>query len=292
MNSLHKIRPQLCNKSVENIETPEIYKVHHHNWDSSMRCTNLTSDVTVNGVHCYKMKCEIYFISTAVVLCNVPSKEINKSTRDIAHIVFKLQYILCIPVGCVPTACLLAGGMHTLVGVHLLEGGASTGGGMLPLEGCIHWRKKCIHCRVGASTGWGASGGSIQRGLHPGSTLPSVNRMTHTCENVTFPHTPYAVSKDYALRPVYTSINDWFGEPSLTLASFLISWGCNTFLKSFTWFIKNSKPFNQSDIPNDIDAGAQCKLLNFAELWSTEIFWGVGVGSKLWSTEISLGGGG
>ena len=46
--------------------------------------------VTVNGVQCYKVKSETHFVTTAVVLCNVPSEEINRSTRDIAHIVFKL----------------------------------------------------------------------------------------------------------------------------------------------------------------------------------------------------------
>ena len=54
-------------------------------------------------------------------------------------------------------------------GVHPLEGGC--------MQGCI-WR--------GASRG----GCILDAPSHP------VNRMTHACENITLPHTPYAVGKD------------------------------------------------------------------------------------------------
>ena len=109
---------------------------------------------------------------------------------------------VCIPVGCVPvdrlyysggweglastgggastgSASTEGGGVHSLEGVYKLKEGASTGGG------CIHWMGASGECMQG-----------VHQGVHPRCTLLSVNRMTYTCENITFPHTPYVVGKN------------------------------------------------------------------------------------------------
>ena len=41
--------------------------------------------------------------------------------------------------------------------------------------------------------------------------------------------------------PFTVSSNDWFGVSPPMLASYLIDWGCNPFLKHIIWFIKTSK---------------------------------------------------
>ena len=137
------------------------------------------------------IKLSAKFISTAVILCNVPSEEINKSTRDIAHIVFKItvhfMHSSRMRTDRLLTVCLLIGGMHTLEGVHALEGG------------CIHWRE--VHPLDGVHPLEGVHPEGASRGVASWKHPPPVNRMTHTCENITFPHTPYAVGKDYALSP-------------------------------------------------------------------------------------------
>ena len=134
----------------------------------------------------------------------------RKDDFSFSHL-FRTPKQECIPVGCVPPACCPYLPACTAPGVYLPEGGCTCpgvylprgvylpGGGGVPAQGeggCTCpgvYLPRGVYL-LGGVPAWGgvpARGGCTFPGAVPGQVLPTVNRMTDRCKNITLPQTSF-----------------------------------------------------------------------------------------------------
>ena len=90
---------------------------------------------------------------------------------------------VCIPVGCLSTNCLLVGGAYFRLGCILPLGGIHLQPRwILPFPRCTPKMHPLLDALPGCNL-W-----MKPRWMHPSGCNPLVNRMTHACENITFPY--------------------------------------------------------------------------------------------------------
>ena len=151
-------------------------------------CTTLLGHVNIMRISCFnkdfasEMKLtELFWIHGFEQVDNMRSCTQVTIRQSNARIQWLMQH----KQECVPTAYWSS---------VFWRGGAWTWGG----GGCIHWRGYWQSSTgEGASTGGGTSTGEVHvGGASPEGCIQSGCMHTGACENITFPHTPYAARKN------------------------------------------------------------------------------------------------